>query len=190
MLGPDTCSHYFTDLEWEYRNDAKQWFINKGIEIKYALILGHRSSKDRLEFVCQRGGNQESHWAKDKLDVKKTTREYITKSKKYGCPFMIIVNRPKRPDGSKVYKLSKVLNGCHNHDDPESLAGHATVCELKPHQLETVRSMKAFRQSDILRKIKEDDKNNLSTLRQIYTTRAALGGGNGMVDRLLNNLRG
>ena len=173
-VGIDTSAYYFTDLEWEDRNDAKQWFINKGIEYKCALVLGRNSSKDRLEFVCERGGKQESHWAKDRKYVKKTTREYITKSKKYGCPFKIIVNRPKKEDGTKVYKFYKVMNGCHNHDDPESLVGHSAVCGLKPHQLETVRSMKACRPSDILRKIKEDDKDNLSTLRQIYTARAAL----------------
>ncbi|XP_026399807.1 uncharacterized protein LOC113295695 [Papaver somniferum] len=64
------------------------------------------------------------------------------------------------------------MNGFHNHDDPDSLIGHAVVCGLNLHQLETVRSMKECKPSDILRKIKEEDKNNFPTLRQIYAARA------------------
>ncbi|XP_026428374.1 uncharacterized protein LOC113324267 [Papaver somniferum] len=169
LLGPDTFAHYFTDLEWEDMKDAKEWFIDKGIEIKYILVVGRRSSHDRLELDCERDGKQESHWAKDRPYVKKTTREYITKSKNFGCLFKIIVNRPN----GKVYKIYKMMNGCHNHDDPDSLIGHAAVYGLKPHQLEKVRSMKACKPSDILRNIKEDDKNNFSTLRKIYAARAA-----------------
>ncbi|XP_026383746.1 uncharacterized protein LOC113279260 [Papaver somniferum] len=135
LLGPNTFAHYFTDLAWKYRNDVKQWFIDKGINIKCALVLGRRSSRDRLELVCERGETQKSHWAQDTPYVKKTTREYMTKSKKFVCSFKIIVNRPND----------------------------------KPHQLETIRSMKACKPNDIPRKIK----NNLSTLRQIYAARAA-----------------
>ncbi|XP_026428859.1 uncharacterized protein LOC113324785 [Papaver somniferum] len=89
----------------------------------------------------------------------------MIKLKKFGCPFEIIADKPN----GDVYKLYKVMNGCHNHDDPESLIGHAVVSGSKPHQLETVRSMKSCILSDILKKIKD----NLSILRQIYAEKAA-----------------
>ena len=63
--------------------------------------------------------------------------------------------------------MYKVDNGCHNHDDPLDLIGHVMVAKLKPHQMQTVRSMRIQKASAILSKIKADDPDNLSSLSTI-----------------------
>lgn len=53
QLGSGTSSNYYTDLVWENKDDAKQWFENKGTEIKCALVLSRRSENDCLDFFLR-----------------------------------------------------------------------------------------------------------------------------------------
>ncbi|XP_026440047.1 uncharacterized protein LOC113338862 isoform X2 [Papaver somniferum] len=170
-LRPDTSHHYANDLSFGSKEETKEWLINKAKE-KMCVVVQNRGVKDiRFEMICERGGEKKSHKGKNNKYVRKTERKkYQTHTKKIGCPFNIVFYKPDGRDG-KECKMSKVANGCHNHDDPDTLVGHIMVAKLKPHEMDMVKSMRIQKASVILSKIQADDPDNLSFL---STIKAAL----------------
>ncbi|XP_026384969.1 uncharacterized protein LOC113280574 [Papaver somniferum] len=78
--------------------------------------------------------------------------------------------------GKKVSKKKKDMDCRHNHPRPKDLHGHYRAGRLKAHEYAEVDKMTRARMapSKILSKLKADDKNNKTTLQQIYNARSTL----------------
>lgn len=172
-LRPDTSLYYANDLTFGSKKEAKEWLMNKAKDNMCVVVQNNHVSDTRFEMICERGGTRKSHEGKNSKYIRKTNRKYRSNTKKIGCPFKIVFYKPDGIKG-KEYKMYKVDNGCHNHDDPLDLIGHVMVAKLKPHQMQTVRSMRIQKASAILSKIKADDPDNLYSLSTIKSALATI----------------
>lgn len=172
-LRPDTSLYYANDLTFGSKKEAKEWLMNKAKDNMCVVVQNNHVSDTRFEMICERGGTRKSHEGKNSKYIRKTNRKYRSNTKKIGCPFKIVFYKPDGIKG-KEYKMYKVDNGCHNHDDPLDLIGYVMVAKLKPHQMQTVRSMRIQKASAILSKIKADDPDNLYSLSTIKSALATI----------------
>ncbi|XP_026417055.1 protein FAR1-RELATED SEQUENCE 5-like [Papaver somniferum] len=123
--------------------------------------------------VCERGGKKVSKKKNGKPYVGKTGKKYKTKTRKINCPFKIVL---KWNINEKVFKMNEDMDCRHNHPRPKDLHGHYRDGRLKAHEYAEVDKMTRARMapSKILSKLKADDKNNKTTLQQIYNARSTL----------------
>ncbi|XP_026437376.1 uncharacterized protein LOC113335556 [Papaver somniferum] len=158
---------------WKTRDKVVQWAVEHGWKINCVLVKGRQSRKERVEMVCERGGKKVSKKKKGEVYVGKTGKKYKTKSRKINCPFKIVFNWNSN---ETVFTLNKDMDCGHNHPRPKDLHGHYRSVRLKAHKYAEVDKITRARMapSKILSKLKEDHKNNKTTLQQIYNARSTL----------------
>ncbi|XP_026429995.1 uncharacterized protein LOC113326489 [Papaver somniferum] len=120
---------------------------------------------------CERSGLHVSH--KGKKHISKTTnvKKRHSGTKKCGCPFML-----SALCGDDGKWRVRVKCGSHNHDLPKTLTGHAYVARLKDEEFNKVESfiVAGAKPWNISTSIKQDNKDNCCTIRNVYNARAKL----------------
>ncbi|XP_026377811.1 uncharacterized protein LOC113272122 [Papaver somniferum] len=116
---------------------------------------------------------EEHAWKINCVIVKGRQKTYKTKTRKINCPFKIVL---KWNINEKVFKMNEDMDCRHNHPRPKDLHGHYRAGRLKAHEYAEVDKMTRVCMAPfkILSKLKADDKNNKTTLQQIYNARSTL----------------
>jgi len=122
------------------------------------------SQQGRKTFVLL-GCERSEKYRKYRNDLEVT----ITGTRKCDCPFRV---RGKPIPNGEGWVL-KVICGLHNHDLAETLVGHPYVGILKPdeHALVVDMTKSQVKPSNILLTLKENNKDNVTTIKQLYNAR-------------------
>jgi len=93
----------------------------------------------------------------------------ITGTRKCDCPFRL----QGKPISNGEGWVLKVICGLHNHDLTETLVGHLYAGRLRPDEHVLVVDMRKslVKPSNILLTLKENNKNNVTTIKQLYNAR-------------------
>ena len=93
----------------------------------------------------------------------------ITGTRKCDCPFRL----QGKPISNGEGWVLKVICGLHNHDLTETLVGHLYAGRLRPDEHVLVVDMRKslVKPSNILLTLKENNKNNVTTIKQLYKAR-------------------
>jgi len=110
---------------------------------------------------CERSGK----YRKYRNDLEVT----ITGTRKCDCPFRL----QGKPISNGEGWVLKVICGLHNHDLTETLVGHLYAGRLRPDEHVLVVDMRKslVKPSNILLTLKENNKNNVTTIKQLYNAR-------------------
>jgi len=93
----------------------------------------------------------------------------VTGTRKYQCPFKL---RGKPVEKGQGWVL-KVICGTHDHDLYDTLVGHPYASKLKTNEhsmlVDMTKSM--VKPGNILRTLKENNEDNMTTIKQVYNAR-------------------
>ncbi|KAJ1390985.1 OTU domain [Sesbania bispinosa] len=119
--------------------------------------------KTTLVLGCERSGKYKPY--KNQLIRK------VTGTKKCDCPFRLRGRPVSTGDGWRL----NVVCGYHNHEVAENLEGHAYAGRLNVDELSLVNDMtkNMVKPRNILLTLKEHNKDNVTTIKQIYNARQA-----------------
>ena len=122
---------------------------------------GQQGRKIFVLLGCERS----EKYRKDRNDLEVT----ITGTRKCDCPFRL---RGKHIPNGEGWVL-KVICGLHNHDLVETLVGHPYAGRLKPDEYALVVDMTKIlvKSSNILLTLKENNKDNVTTIKKLYSAR-------------------
>ncbi|KAK9943777.1 hypothetical protein M0R45_009374 [Rubus argutus] len=171
----DYTSEFTTYEIFKSRDSMMLWACEAGKRNGFVVVtvrsdLGGKSLKPRVTLGCERGGKLKVH--KDRFD-KDGKQRCGTGSKKCGCPFTLKGEKLATDDGWML----KVVCGVHNHALTEPLEGHSYAGKLSEEETSLLIDLsKSFvRPKDILKKLKQRDSLNVTTIRTIYNARQRRG---------------
>ncbi|KAI3830846.1 hypothetical protein MKX03_015551, partial [Papaver bracteatum] len=123
-----------------------------------------------LEMQCERSGVNVSHNGKNYIKPPNARKRHCG-TKKRGCPFLL-----SALCGDDGKWRVRVKCGSHNHDLPKTLTGHAYVARLKDEEFKKVDSFNVAgaKPRNILTSLKQDNKDNYSTIRSVYNAKTKL----------------
>ncbi|KAJ1385327.1 OTU domain [Sesbania bispinosa] len=122
---------------------------------------GGNGRKTTLVLSCERSGKYKPY--KNQLICK------VTGTKKCDCPFRLRGRLVSTGDGWRL----NVVYGYHNHEVAENLEGHAYAGHLNVDELSLVNDMtqNMVKPRNISLTLKEHNKDNVTTIKQIYNAR-------------------
>ncbi|KAJ9543670.1 hypothetical protein OSB04_023377 [Centaurea solstitialis] len=156
-------SNFSTDMMFKSHEDLIDWVKKLGRSLGYIIVIKRSKKKQgvmsKVILICDRGGKYRGNGSSSRN----------TGTKKMGCPFEL------------AGKYSS-LNGCwtltvrcekHNHEPAENMEGHPYAMRLTENEVRLVEdlSRKNVKPRDILSTLKEQNPDNVSTLRTIYNAR-------------------
>lgn len=145
------------------------WARAVGREHGFVVVIARsdtgegKGRKTILILSCEKGGKYRRY--------KRELARKVSGSKKCGCPFRL-KGRPLR--NGEGWKLS-VLCGFHNHEVGEILVSHSFAARLTPEEKSLVCDLTRNMETPktILQAIKDRNKDNISSIRQVYNARQA-----------------
>ncbi|KAI3747658.1 hypothetical protein L6452_10224 [Arctium lappa] len=157
-------SKFSTDEVFKSRQDLIDWVQKLGRSLGYIIVI-KRSRKNRsgvmskVILICDRGGKYRGTGSSSRH----------TGTKKMNCPFELV---GKYSSMRECWTL-KVICEKHNHEPAEDMEGHPYAMRLTENEVRLVEdlSRKNVKPRDILSTLKEQNPNNVSTLRTIYNAR-------------------
>ncbi|KAI3996886.1 hypothetical protein MKX01_021162 [Papaver californicum] len=174
--GVDLTQCFKTDKVFDSRDAVIQWCQEVGRKNNTVLVITKSNSKPAgkgsvVELGCERGGVYKNHKRKDYKPKTGLKRKRAPNTKKCGCPFSL---RSLCMVGNK-WNI-KVRCGRHNHEVENALTEHALIKRLKEdeEQLLARLTTSGLRPQQVLKVLKERNKENQSTIRTIYNARAKL----------------
>ncbi|XP_021980318.1 uncharacterized protein LOC110876452 [Helianthus annuus] len=156
-------SVFSTDQEFKSREEMMEWVQNTARDVGDVIVTKRSRTKpngySRVILMCERGGVYRS--------VKGTSK--ATGTKKINCPFELIGAYTKMND---CWKLVHIRDE-HNHPPAQHMEGHAFVERLSRNDFQLVAELtkKHVAPRDILGTIKEQNGDNVSTLKTVYNAR-------------------
>ncbi|MFS8001977.1 putative transcription factor FAR family [Helianthus anomalus] len=156
-------SVFSTDQEFKSREEMMEWVQNTARDVGYVIVTKRSRTKpngySKVILMCERGGVYRS--------VKGTSK--ATGTKKINCPFELIGAYTKMND---CWKLVHIRDE-HNHPPAQHMEGHAYVERLSRNEFQLVADLtkKHVAPRDILGIIKEQNGDNVSTLKTVYNAR-------------------
>ncbi|MCL7027564.1 hypothetical protein MKW94_014984 [Papaver nudicaule] len=172
----DLTECFKTDKVFDTREAVIQWCQELGRKNNTVLVITKSNTKPAgkgsiVELGCERGGVHKNHKRKDYKPKTGLKRKRAPNTKKCGCPFSL---RSLCTAGNK-WNL-KVKCGRHNHEVENALTEHALAKRLKEdeEQLLARLTTSGLRPQQVLKVLKERNKENHSTIRTIYNARAKL----------------
>ncbi|RZC65214.1 hypothetical protein C5167_008904 [Papaver somniferum] len=172
----DLAQCFKTDKVFDSREAVIQWCQEVGRKNNTVLVITKSNSKPAgkgsiVELGCERGGVYKNHKRKDYKPKTGLKRKRAPNTKKCGCPFSL---RSLCMAGNK-WNI-KVRCGRHNHEVENALTEHALIKRLKEdeEQLLARLTTSGLRPQQVLKVLKERNKENHSTIRTIYNARAKL----------------
>lgn len=162
-------SHLFdTSLVFDTRGDLLQ-YVRVDIGKKNGMVIVITSSKGRegiglgsasVQLACERSLQYRRNPYKAQEDKNRQTG-----TKRCGCPFRL----SGIENFGGTWRLS-MINGNHNHSFPHYNVGRSIISRLDKEEEEKVKEMSRahVKPSQILVSLKDRNKENLTTLKQIY----------------------
>ncbi|KAH1129710.1 hypothetical protein J1N35_001088 [Gossypium stocksii] len=151
-------SPFFTDRVFESREELMQWVQNTTFSLCYIIVTRRSKAKENgvvscVTLIC---------------DCEYKFKESSKKSgtKKTNCKFRLVGSYVKQYDGWTL----RVICDQHNHPPAQHMKGHAYARRLKENEKKLLVDLtsKNITPRDILSTLKEQDENNVSTLKTIY----------------------
>ncbi|XP_026422273.1 uncharacterized protein LOC113318345 [Papaver somniferum] len=177
--GIDLSQYFKTDEVFGSRDAVIQWCQEVGRKNNTVLVI--KTSKNRLtgkgrstctiELGCERGGVYKSHKSKNHTPKTGVKRKRSIGSKKCGCPFSV------RGTCKSDNKWSIFVRcGRHNHEVESTTAEDPLIRRLKEEEELLLAQLTTcgVRPKQVLKALKERNKENHSTIRTIYNARAKL----------------
>ncbi|PPS16233.1 hypothetical protein GOBAR_AA04341 [Gossypium barbadense] len=153
-------SPFFTDRVFESREELMQWVQNTTFSLGYIIVTRRSKAKENgvvsyVTLICDCGGEYKFKELSKKSGTKKTNCSYL-----------------KQYDGWML----RVICDQHNHPPAQHMEGHAYARQLKENKKKLLVDLtsKNVTSRDILLTLKEQDENNVSTLKTIYNVRKKL----------------
>nr|KJB31022.1 hypothetical protein B456_005G173000 [Gossypium raimondii] len=148
-------SPFFTDRVFESREELMQWVQNTTFSLGYIIVTRRSKAKENgvvsyITLICYRGGEYKFKESSKKFGTKKTN-----------CKFRLV---------------GSVICDQHNHPPAQHMEGHAYARRLKENEKKLLVDLtsKNVTPRDILSALKEQNENNVSTLKTIYNARQKL----------------
>ncbi|XP_023753777.1 uncharacterized protein LOC111902140 [Lactuca sativa] len=154
----NTTSPFSTNMVFNTSEDLKNWAQNVARSLGYVIVT-RRSKPNLVVLMCDRGGIYTS---------KNSSRKNIF-SKKINCPFNLAAKYSKAND----FWTLRVICDEHNHEPAERVESHAYARRLSDEETRLVEELtkKNVKPMDILLALKEQNKNNVSSLQTVYNAR-------------------
>ncbi|KAJ1439532.1 PKS-NRPS hybrid synthetase [Sesbania bispinosa] len=157
----DYSDTFTTNEIFDNRDELLKWVRETAMTHGFVVVIvrsdaGGNGRKTTLVLGCERSGKYKPY--KNQLIRK------VTGTKKCDCPFRL---RPvSTGDGWRL----NVVCGYHNHEVAENLEGHAYAGRLNVDELSLVNDMtkNMVKPRNILLTLKEHNKDNVTTIKQIY----------------------
>ncbi|KAI3833637.1 hypothetical protein MKX03_022415 [Papaver bracteatum] len=177
--GVDLSQYFKTDEVFGSRDAVIQWCQEVGRKNNTILVI--KTSKNRLtgkgrstctiELGCERGGVYKSHKSKNHTPKTGVKRKRSIGSKKCGCPFSV---RGTCKSDNKWSIFVKC--GRHNHEVESTTTEDTLIRRLKEEEEQLLAQLTTcgVRPKQVLKALKERNKENHSTIRTIYNARAKL----------------
>ncbi|KAJ0600627.1 putative DNA helicase chromatin remodeling SNF2 family [Helianthus annuus] len=159
--GVDNISAFLTDMVFKSRQDLLDWVQKTGCSLGYVIVTKRSRTLPsgivtNIALRCDRGG------------IYKSKSSYIRNrgSKKTNCPFELVGKYWKTYD---VWTL-RVICEDHNHEPTPHVKDHPYARRLSANETRLVfdLSRKNVKPHAILSTLKEQNKNNVSTIKTIY----------------------
>nr|XP_043627293.1 uncharacterized protein LOC122598879 [Erigeron canadensis] len=155
-------SGFSRDKVFKSCQDLLDWVQNVGRSLGYVIVTKRSKSQSgymsKVNLMCDRGGI-----CKSKSSITSI------RSKKINCPFELV---------GKYYKVNdlwvlQVICGKHNHEPALDMEGHPYAMRLSEDEARLVGDLsnKNVKPQEILSVLKEQNTDNLSTLKTIYNAR-------------------
>ncbi|MCL7042826.1 hypothetical protein MKW94_005114 [Papaver nudicaule] len=177
--GVDLTQYFKTDKVFDSREAVVQWCQEVGRKNNTVLVIktsrnrstGNGRSTSTIEIGCERGGVYKSHKSKNHTPKTGVKRKRSIGSKKCDCPFSVRGMCKSENKWSIFVKC-----GRHNHEVESTIAEHALTGRLKEEeeQLLSQLTTSGVRPKQVLKALKERNKENNLTIRTIYNARAKL----------------
>ncbi|KAL4559413.1 hypothetical protein LXL04_031551 [Taraxacum kok-saghyz] len=160
----NNASPFYTNMVFESCQDLIDWTQEMGRSFGYIIIIKQRKIRasgllTKVLLICDRGGTYKS----------KNISSRNTGTKKINCPFEL------KGKYSKLYNFWTLSVVCdkHNHEPAEHFEGHAFVMRLSDNETRLVADLTRLnvKPHDILTTLKEQNPENVSTLKTIYNAR-------------------
>ncbi|KAJ1375375.1 MULE transposase domain [Sesbania bispinosa] len=169
MEGRTDYSNTFTTNEiFGNRDELLKWVRETGRTHGFVVVIlrsdaGGNGRKTTLVLGCERSGKYKPY--------KKELTRNVTGAKKCRCPFRLRGKPVHVGDGWRL----NVVCGYHNHDVAENLEGHAYAGRLTTNELSLLNDMtkNMVKPRNILLTLKDHNKDNVTTIKQIYNARQA-----------------
>jgi len=150
------------------RDKLLEWVCKVAFGLGFIVVIlksdkatGAQGRRTYVLLGCERSGKYRKY--RTNLDVS------ITGTRKCDCPFRLWGKPLKGRDGWVL----KVVCGLHNHDLANTLVGHLYAGRLRPdeHALVVDMTKSRVKPKNILLTLKENNEDNVTTLKQLYNTR-------------------
>ena len=148
------------------REELKCWAQAKARSLGYVIVTQKSYTNEsgffyEVTLMCDRGGEYKP---------KETNKKSATK--KINCPFQLIGKYSSMHDGW----LMSVICEKHNHSPARNMEGHPYARRLSKEEYQMVEDLtkKNVEPHDILSIIKARNKDNVSTLKDIYNAQAKI----------------
>ncbi|KAJ9552999.1 hypothetical protein OSB04_017044 [Centaurea solstitialis] len=157
-------SKFSTDETFKSRQDLIDWVQRLGRSLGYIIVIKRSKTTrkgimSKVVLICDRGGKYRGNGSSCRH----------TGTKKINCPFKLAGKYLSMHDCWTV----RVICDKHNHEAAEDMEGHPYAMRLTENELRLVEdlSRKNVKPRDILSTLKEQNPDNVSTLRTIYNAR-------------------
>ena len=150
------------------RDELLEWARKVAFGLGFVVVILRSDKATRAQgrrtyvlLGCERSGKYRKYITD--LDVS------ITDTRKCDCPFRLWGKPLKGRDGWVL----KAVCGLHNHDLANTLVGHPYAGRLRPdaHGLVVDMTKSRVKLKNILLTLKENNEDNVTTLKQLYNTR-------------------
>ncbi|XP_076930725.1 uncharacterized protein LOC143595642 [Bidens hawaiensis] len=156
-------SAFSTNMAFKSRQDLFDWVKKAGRSLGYVIVTRRSRTlpsgvMNRVYLMCDRGGI-----CKSKSSIRNSG------SKKTNCPFQLVGKYWKTYD---VWTLTVICEK-HNHEPSPYMKDHPYAMRLSANETRLVfdLSRKNVKPQDILSTLKEQSKNNVSSIKTIYNAR-------------------
>ncbi|PPR97767.1 hypothetical protein GOBAR_AA22903 [Gossypium barbadense] len=156
-------SLFFTDRS---REELMQWVQNTTFSLGYIIVTRRSKAKENgvvsyVTLICDCGSEYKFKESSKKFGTKKTN-----------CKFRLVGSYLKQYDGWTL----RMICDQHNHPPAQHMEGHAYARRLKENEKKLLGDLtsKNVTPRDVLSTLKEQDENNISTLKTIYNARKKL----------------
>ncbi|TYI31732.1 hypothetical protein ES332_A04G005100v1 [Gossypium tomentosum] len=156
-------SLFFTDRS---REELMQWVQNTTFSLGYIIVTRRSKAKENcvvsyVTLICDCGSEYKFKESSKKFGTKKTN-----------CKFRLVGSYLKQYDGWTL----RMICDQHNHPPAQHMEGHAYARRLKENEKKLLGDLtsKNVTPRDVFSTLKEQDENNISTLKTIYNARKKL----------------
>ncbi|KAK5834544.1 hypothetical protein PVK06_018426 [Gossypium arboreum] len=143
-----------------------QWVQNTTFSLGYIIVTRRSKAKENgvvsyVTLICDCGSEYKFKESSKKFGTKKTN-----------CKFRLVGSYLKQYDGWTL----RMICDQHNHPPAQHMEGHAYAKRLKENKKKLLGDLttKNVTPRDVLSTLKEQDENNISTLKTIYNARKKL----------------